>query len=124
MFIRGATAGVRQRLFWPEGRRPRGRKWGLDSGFEKTKPTMEKSFFFVCLTGSASQGGRVRIQGKVRRVKTQFSFSFSEGVPSGRLRSRLVEADRQCGLETVNFLGGLHAHKIGAEHMSLTVTQG
>jgi hypothetical protein len=47
--------------------------------------------------------GAYDIQGEVRRVQTQFSFSFSEGVPAGRLRGRFVEVDRQYGPESVNF---------------------
>ena len=68
--------------------------------------------------------------------QTQFSFPVNESLPFGRLQRRQGMALSHIGPESVNYiLGGPHAHrirkpdgwplrKIGAEHMSLTVTQG
>src|SRR5258708_36097389 len=83
--------------------------WRRYAGFAKTKPTREKSFFFVCLTGDrAAQAGEYDIRDKVRRMRTQFSFSCSGGVPSGRLRPETGQALSHIG----QILGGLHAHRI------------
>ena len=95
---------------------------GSDFGIRKNEANQGEVISLHVLDGSSriasfqfAQPRRVSTisRGEVRRAQTQFSFSFSEGVPSGRLRSRFVEVDRQCGPESVNFRSRRpHAHRI------------
>jgi len=96
------------------------------SGFEKTKPLHGKSLFhrhlyteidsprliparLGCTQCFTFQGGIVdRIVSQ-----TQFSFLLGERSAVRPAPNRAVEvSDRQCGPESVNYLGGPHAHRI------------